>query len=240
MINIGLETKKWAEGRNLKVFFEHELISTNQLAKESLYPKEPGEFSLFITNHQLKGYGRHHSSWEDDAPGAYLLSTWAYQTYIQPQPIAVPLVGWALFEAVQTVWPHKGWSLKAPNDLFLDSKKICGILIENVNHGELNRFIVGIGFNVFNHPKSVEQAGHISQVIHDLSNSTWFTFLDSLKNELDKVISQMGHAEMDSNVCKQLLTALNYWPGLIHPYKKVKANGDLVLENGTTISWCDL
>ena len=43
--------------------------------------------------------------------------------------------------------------LKAPNDVLIEDKKICGILVETVTKGNIPpSVIIGIGLNVASHP----------------------------------------------------------------------------------------
>jgi len=51
------------------------------------------------------------------------------------QHLTGPLFGLALYRATQTIWPHLPLSLKAPNDLWLGSGKVAGLLIETIASG---------------------------------------------------------------------------------------------------------
>lgn len=47
--------------------------------------------------------------------------------------------------------------IKAPNDLLLEGKKVCGILVESVVQGEAPpAVVVGIGLNIASHPDEVD------------------------------------------------------------------------------------
>ncbi len=53
----------------------------------------------------------------------------------------------------------EGFAIKWPNDVILNEKKICGVLVENIKQKEVMRSIIGIGINLnqtdFNHlPKA--------------------------------------------------------------------------------------
>lgn len=41
-----------------------------------------------------------------------------------------------------------GLSVKWPNDILLNGKKICGILVENVNRHGMNHWVIGVGLNM--------------------------------------------------------------------------------------------
>ena len=42
--------------------------------------------------------------------------------------------------------------IKPPNDLFVNKKKICGILQETITKANANYFIVGVGINLIKSP----------------------------------------------------------------------------------------
>ena len=63
-------------------------------------------------------------------------------------------------------------NIKQPNDIFIDNKKICGILIESIKYKKNLYLIVGIGLNLISSPK-----------IKDYST----TFLNRyVKNKIDR------------------------------------------------------
>ncbi len=42
----------------------------------------------------------------------------------------------------------KGVSFKWPNDVYVNGKKICGILLSSISEGELDSLVIGVGLNV--------------------------------------------------------------------------------------------
>ena len=72
------------------------------------------------------------------------------------QMLAATAVLSALREvATQTLDPER-MTIKAPNDILLDGRKLCGILTEAIWQGsELRALIIGIGVNV--HQRSFEE-----------------------------------------------------------------------------------
>ena len=58
------------------------------------------------------------------------------------------IIGLLISEAMDKVSGQKiNAGLKWPNDLLINKKKICGILIESEANGDNVEFIVGIGIN---------------------------------------------------------------------------------------------
>ena len=71
-------------------------------------------------------------------------------------------------------------SLKFPNDVFLNRKKICGILQETITFNKKNFLIIGIGMNIVSHPKII-----------DLYEATNILFETKKKMDMKKIINSI-------------------------------------------------
>jgi BirA family transcriptional regulator, biotin operon repressor / biotin---[acetyl-CoA-carboxylase] ligase len=116
--------------------------STNARAKELAEAGAPG--GLIVTAaEQTAGRGRHERSWFG-RPGASLL----YSALLRPYdgdpllPLAVPL---AVCEAAEAVAPVR-CQVKWPNDVWIDERKVAGVLIEA--RPDQGWAVIGIGLNV--------------------------------------------------------------------------------------------
>ena len=89
---------------------------------------------------QTKGRGRHKREWFSPAGGLYLSVLIFPERYIN----AIPLI--ACLTVIETLknLNFNNLSIHWPNDVFLNTKKICGILCEKTD----NAIICGIGLNV--------------------------------------------------------------------------------------------
>ncbi len=76
-----------------------------------------------------------------EKPSALLRSSAAQQSDI-PYIIGLKLQSW-LSQNFQ-IDPH----VKPPNDLLVNGKKLCGILVEKVSRGDASFWVVGIGLNL--------------------------------------------------------------------------------------------
>ncbi len=223
MSSIAEWTQSWAKNAGLNTEFFRTVDSTNTAAKAA--PKT-GKF-LFVTDHQTAGRGRGSNTWTDAAPGTCLLSSWCFELRSSVQPIASPLIGLALYEAVEAVWPGLDWSVKAPNDLYLMDKKVAGLLLESVSSGSNHRFIVGLGFNVLAHP-DVASSGHLGEFVKsDVTQSDWNAFLTYWSDQLDKALERVIQPQLNFESTTKLLVALNRYPGLDRKYDEVLADGSL-------------
>jgi BirA family biotin operon repressor/biotin-[acetyl-CoA-carboxylase] ligase len=116
--------------------------STNERAKELAATGAPG--GLVVTaDEQSAGRGRQGRSWFGP-PGSSLL----YSALLRPfegDPLLALAVPVAVCEAAESVAPVR-CQLKWPNDVWIDERKVAGILIEA--RPEDGWAVVGVGLNV--------------------------------------------------------------------------------------------
>lgn len=103
---------------------------------------------LLVAEHQTQGRGRMGRSWVA-SPGASLTFSIALPMALADAAGLSLAVGTVLADALE---PPSGGALriglKWPNDLWLDGRKLGGILIETVPAGGQRMVVVGIGLNI--------------------------------------------------------------------------------------------
>jgi len=108
------------------------------------------EGSVVATDNQTHGRGQASNSWES-APGANLtFSIILYPVSVNAsgQFILSKVISLAVFDFISD-FISTGLSVKWPNDIYINDKKVAGILIENFVAGEyLTKTIAGIGVNI--------------------------------------------------------------------------------------------
>ncbi len=125
-----------------KIYYFDTITSTNEKAKEML-PLE--NYTLFIAETQTKGKGRNQREWYSPAKKnlyfSYVLKIenelYKYSSY----PL---IVAYSIFKIIKKYISNKKIYIKWPNDIYVENRKISGILIEIIN----NHIITGIGFNI--------------------------------------------------------------------------------------------
>jgi BirA family biotin operon repressor/biotin-[acetyl-CoA-carboxylase] ligase len=127
-------------GRRVLVY--DQLDSTNSLAAS--FAEDPGNDGLAIlADAQTAGRGQHGRTWTAARCASVLLSVLLFP----PRQLLRPavLVAWAAVAVCETVRQTIGVSarIKWPNDVLLQGRKVCGILIE-----QGRGVVVGIGLNV--------------------------------------------------------------------------------------------
>jgi len=105
--------------------------------------------SVFVADEQTAGRGRRGNAWLA-APGESLLFSVLLRPQLDlPQISALTLaIGLALRDAVAPLIASEV-QLKWPNDLYVNDKKLAGILVESQMQGErLQAVVVGVGLNL--------------------------------------------------------------------------------------------
>lgn len=127
-----------------------EIPSTNSRAIELAGEDRPTPL-LVLAKMQTAGRGRGDNRWWS-AEGALTFSLLldAAQLHLPADrwPRVSLAAGVAVCEAVQSLLPASAVGLKWPNDVHLDRRKVCGILVETPPRS--GRLVVGVGLNVNN------------------------------------------------------------------------------------------
>lgn len=132
--------------------YQTSLGSTNDRAIELASRGEIKLPLLVITDEQTAGRGRGANRWLSST-GALTFSLALEapaESLPQPRwPEVALATGLAVGRALLQAAPKADIRLKWPNDVYLDGKKVCGILSESVP-GWRDRLVVGIGVNINN------------------------------------------------------------------------------------------
>lgn len=131
------------------------LASTNTYASELLRQIALSEGSMIYTFEQEKGRGQRGNSWESDPNKNVTLSLVIQPQFLQPQDqfLLTKITALAVADLMAEVFQSHGKShqihIKWPNDIYVNNKKIAGILIENyLRETTIQQAIVGVGINV--------------------------------------------------------------------------------------------
>lgn len=135
--------------RNLgrPLHYSHTVTSTNTLAMEAAQLDAPPG-TVFLADYQTNGYGRRGRLWQtakgQNLTFSLILHLPISGTVAGMVPLAAAL---AVSEAVAKIVSPNTPQLKWPNDIFLDGRKICGILLQSFG-APATPMVLGIGLNV--------------------------------------------------------------------------------------------
>lgn len=176
----GIRNNLIEEIKDIDIYIYDEIDSTNTEAKRLLNDKTPENFTLLITDYQSKGKGRTGKSFKSfKGTGIYFTIIIRPDENLKFQDIdLVTLRAAVAVSKVAEKLKDEEISIKWVNDIFLNKKKICGILTEvdaNFETMDVNSIIVGIGINI-KEPKE--------GLTEELRDIVGFLNVDNTKNEL--------------------------------------------------------
>lgn len=137
--------------KDLPVYFYEETDSTNTRAKE-LITKDSVKSALLVANSQTGGRGRvGHTFHSPKGTGIYMSLIFTPDS-LENATHATTKAAVCVLEAVEELYEISP-QIKWVNDLYLEGKKICGILTEAVTTGpNKGSLVVGIGINFLKSP----------------------------------------------------------------------------------------
>ena len=125
--------------------------STMDVARDLLSADAIPPYAV-LAKQQEKGMGRHQRSWSSPSGNFYATLVVPVEDLLKA-PFFSYVAALAVHGAVEHLTKaHKALTLKWPNDLLLDSKKVGGILLEVETTPEGLRLLIGVGLNLELHP----------------------------------------------------------------------------------------
>ncbi len=123
--------------------------STNEVLKKLITNDTPNG-TVIVAQAQTQGKGRFNRTWHSERGSGIYCSILIYHpTKIKNLPIITLMAGIAVIETINKFSNIAG-SLKWPNDVLINNKKVAGILTENISHSNYKAIIVGVGVNLNN------------------------------------------------------------------------------------------
>ena len=133
---------------SFKKFFYKKVNSTNDLAIKKI--KEGINKGIIIADYQKKGRGQQGKKWLSFKGNIFMTIFFKIKENINIKKITIlncKIIKKVLFQCIK-----KKITIKPPNDLLIDRKKICGILQE-IKFNQKHKFIIiGIGINLIKNP----------------------------------------------------------------------------------------
>lgn len=207
------------------------ITSTNQYIKEQYKNLEP--FTIINANKQTNGRGRVDRKWES-IEGKNL----TFSIYLKPKilPEKLPLLSLVIGASIYNVLSkYINCSIKWPNDIIVNDKKIAGILVESIYSNKLEALVAGIGINI-----------NQGQFSNDLKNKATSLFIETNTEYNKNIILDEFIKEFDLlyndfiignnqfvNICKEhnylLNKEINY-NGSIAKIVDISEEGKLIID----------
>ena len=147
----------------MQIYEYRKVTSTQDLAKKYLEEKN-NKTAAFIAQEQTAGYGKRGRSFYSPAKtGIYLsIALPNFKIDLNYAGLLTLAIGISVVPVLKKQFPANDFQLKWVNDIYLNDRKIAGILTEKTKFG----LIVGIGINITttSFPSSIsDHVGNITQ-----------------------------------------------------------------------------
>ena len=132
-----------------EIIYNEEIESTQELAKEIVKSEECINGTIVICDNQTKGKGTKGRSWFT-SNNKNITMTIILKDNIEISKLDKITIQIAekIKDAIEELYGYK-LTIKEPNDLLLNNKKISGILTQSsTTSNKVNFILIGIGFNV--------------------------------------------------------------------------------------------
>jgi len=131
-----------------KKFFYKKVNSTNDLAIRKI--KKGIEKAIVIAEYQNKGRGQRGKKWISLKGNLFMTIFFKIKENINIKKITI--LNCKIIKKVLFQYIKRKITIKPPNDLLVDKKKICGILQEIKFKQEQKFIVIGIGINLIKNP----------------------------------------------------------------------------------------
>ena len=135
----------------MKITHFKTLESTNQYLQNLLNEGIDIVDNIVVTDYQTSGKGQGKNVWESEDGKNLLFSIALDMSFLKAenQFILTQIVSVTMINVLKKYLPEESLSIKWPNDIYFNDKKIAGILIKNEIRGMMmGTSIIGIGLNV--------------------------------------------------------------------------------------------
>lgn len=169
--------------------------STSNEAKRAIEHGLASE-AIFVSHHQTAGRGRHGKSfYSPDESGLYFSIVLHPEISLEKSVMLTVAAAVATREVIEAQ-TKKHPMIKWVNDIFIDNKKVCGILAEAINDyekGIIKSAVIGIGINITTKDFPDELDGIASSLGEEINrNETVALIFKRLKEICDKLENNKG------------------------------------------------
>ncbi len=139
------------------LYIVDEIDSTNKELLENANKYEHG--SVLCARIQTAGRGRYQRIWKSQNGGLYFSTLLKDQTDVEAAFPLVLLSALAVVRCIQSC-ATLGVAIKWPNDVYINHRKVCGILAESNTFGDKTNIVIGVGINVNNRVSHMANLRH--------------------------------------------------------------------------------
>ncbi len=204
-----------------------EIDSTNSYIRNKIEENELQHGYAVSTDFQHNGHGQKGNNWESECKKNILMSIFLRPLKIKPenQFIITQIVTTAIIDIINT-YINKTVEVKWPNDIYVENKKLAGILIENSISGDkITETIIGIGLNVNQTEFIINAPNPISLIQITGIDLNQYKIADEIYKKILDIYSTFENSKKDSLSTAELhKTYMNrlYRRNGMHKYQTAK------------------
>jgi len=182
-----------------------EIDSTNKELLENADHYEHG--TVFCAKKQTAGRGRKMREWQSQNGGLYFSILLKNQTNISKVYPFVLLSALSVVRKIKSC-ATMGIAIKWPNDIYINHRKVCGILAESSTRGSTTNIVIGIGINVNNNVSHLQNLRNPAVSLKECRGEEidLSFLLDRIVDELDMLYKDFREHKFSSH-----LPELNDW-----------------------------
>ena len=153
-----------------KIFNFEKVTSTNDVAI-NLIKNEKEQLGYVCAKIQTKGRGTHGKDWISKKGNLFSSIFFILKDNYPPFNEFAIINSIIISDVIKNFCTKQNINLKFPNDIFVNGKKICGILQETISIDNINFLIVGVGINVNSNPL-IQDAYQATNILSETKKKT--------------------------------------------------------------------
>lgn len=179
-----------------KIHFEH-INSTSSYLKEN-YDKYDN-LTFVSADYQDKGHGRNNRVWFSEKGKNLLFSVLIKDGDLFSKASDLSLASSVCVYKVLKTIGLENVSIKWPNDVYVNDKKIAGILLESVSYGKgIEALVVGIGINVNDNSFNKDLVDTATSISLEIGNNVdLMSFNEEIYDEFIKTLEEIKLGSKD-------------------------------------------
>lgn len=187
------------------------LDSTNTVALRGISSGKFTRGDVIWADEQTRGKGNGNNHWESEPGKNLTFSLVLTPHFIQPQHQfrITQAISVTLYQTLKALLPKEKCSIKWPNDLYVNNKKMGGILIQNMIKGNsIQATVAGIGLNINQEIFRSDAPNPVSLIHFTKTDIPLFPLLKDIVAHIMQQMKQLEHNPEWATLNKKYLNAL--------------------------------
>jgi len=211
--------------------------STNDFVKTNSKSLDNG--TIVVSDEQVKGRGRSNHLWMSEKGNLY------FSFIIKDNVARMDVFKYIVNNSMAIIRLLRGFNIKSeikyPNDILVEDKKICGILIESYGSLEIDYVVVGVGINInqLYFKELNDKAVSMRNILNfEIDNDKVLEKFITYYNQLDGIPFVKLFDEYLR--CSMIIGKKANIKGTVYLIKGINEEGKLIVENNNNIEYINL